>query len=264
MKSKKSRLRKITLSLTPQQAAINYVAQLQRFESLAECCASFLSRWENVPPLEELSAQVKAAVESAKPDAGNKETQAAVREVVFLTFLRHHVVGLVAHEEDLLVVLALLVEERVGRMIGSLALGTLRKSDDELILKTRSELFVEAAVSLATRFHILSAAVKFIEDKYFAGTTLLFNSSKLLLGEVDGQLDRAVGLYNDIVPRCSWGASPIDLAQLSDDAREQAEKRSADLITMAQSDTMTYMGDHAAAHGITRRLAERAAARTGV
>jgi hypothetical protein len=259
--SQKSRLGKITLSLTPQQAAINYVAQLQRFESLAESCASFLSRWDDDSPLEELSAQVTVSVKSAKPHAGNKEIDAAVREVVFLCFLRHHVVGLVAQEERVLVVLALLVEERVGRMIGSLALGNLGKSDDELILKTRSELFVEAAMSLAMQFGVLSGTVKFIEDKYFAGRTLLFHFSTLLMGEVEGQLQRAVGFYNDIAPRC--GVSTIDLADLCYGAREQTEKRSADLITMAQADTMTYMGDHATAHEITRRLAERAAARAG-
>src|SRR5437870_3798717 len=120
--SLQSRVREITLDLTPEQRAMNYVASArQHHKSFTDYTRSFLARSE--PPLEELCEQVSDSVEDAMSEAEEKEVTRAVREAVrqavFLCLLHYHVTALMSEEEMILSLLSLLTEETLGRMLST-------------------------------------------------------------------------------------------------------------------------------------------------
>lgn len=257
-----SRVRKITLALTPQQAALSYVACVRQHTSFEDYSRFFLERWEE-PPFEELCAQVVDSVEVAMPAAEDGEVaravRAALRETAFLCCLHHHVTALVAQEERILALMSLLAEERLGRVLstpGNPAVG----SHDESVLKTRADDFVEAAGGLALCVYALSAAVRSIESSYFKETSVLFDSSAATMREIREHLESTAAVYNALVAEgYTWANTALDLQNLRAVSCDRARSISADLVGMAEVDALRYIGDQEGAREVLRRLAERMA-----
>jgi hypothetical protein len=255
------RVRKITLALTPQQGAINHVANVRQHTSFDDYSRFFLDRWEE-PSFEELCAQVVDSVEVAMPAAEDGEVaravRAAVRETAFLCFLHQYVTALVTQEERILALMSLLADEMLGRVLstpGNPAVG----SHDELVLKTRAVDFVQTARGLALHVYALSAAVRSIEGSYFKGTGVLFESSAATMREIMEHLE-STAAYNALVAeRHTWVNTALDLQNLRAVSCDRARSISADLVGMAEVDALRYIGDQEGAREIMRRLAERMA-----
>lgn len=260
-----SRLRKIAVALTPQQAALSYVACVRQHPSFAGYSRFFLKCWKK-RPLEELCAQVRDSVERAMPDADNGEVvravRAAQRETVFLCFLHHHITALVTQEERILAVTSLLVDQMLLRV-----LSTLKKPDvgshDEPVLKTCAIDFVQTTRSFALHLFALSEAVKLIERSYFNGASLLFDSSAATMQEVIEHLESAAGNYDALGAERYRRTNPINLQTLRTASSERAESISANLAGMAEVDAFRYLGNEKRAEEIAHRLAQRMASPRG-
>jgi hypothetical protein len=262
--SLQSRVRKITLDLTPEQHAMNYVASTkQQHKSFSDYTRSYLTGLE--PPLDGLCEQVSDSVRDAMPEAEEKEVALAVREAVrqtvFLCFLYDHVTYLMSEEEMVLSLLSQLTEETLGRMLST---STRRKpsvdSYDESVLKDRAASFVKRTRSLALRFYAVSAAVKSIEESYFKGTALPFDSSAATMKEIRRYLEIGTNLYNSVVAGRHPGASAtVDLKNLRAASCDGAQSISDDLVAVAEVDALLYVGDQEGARRILRGLRERRA-----
>ncbi len=261
------RIRKITLDLTPLQHAMNYVASARQHTSLADYSLSIIEGPE--PPLEELCERVSDSVHDAMPEAEDKEVTRAVREAVrqavFPCFLHDHVTTMVAEEERTLSLTSLLTEEMLGRMLST---STRRKptvdSYDESVLKNRAIDFLESTRGLALRFYAVSAAVRSLEESYFKGTALLFDSSAATMKEIETYLEIGTNLYNAFVAGQHPGANAtLDLKNLRAASCDQAKAICDDLVAMAEVDALRYIGDQDSAREILRGLKERWARSTG-
>jgi hypothetical protein len=258
--SRKSRVRNIMISLTPKQAAINYVTQLQRFGSLADYCASPRDQGRVVPGLMELTGQIKDAVEDAFPEGDGRElamaVKAGVEEVTFLVFLHDHIIGLVAQEERILVVLTELAEDKLRLVISSNARRPCARSDDVLILGTRCESFVMTIECLVIQLHSLSGTVKYIEDRYFDGLSILFKSSKILLKEIEERLAAVLELSNVLAPEYPRDVPTVDLENWRNVARRKSEFNCTSLVNLARADALSHLGDRSGAHKVGLRISE--------
>src|SRR5438552_17112131 len=108
--SRKSRIEKITLSLSPKQALLTHVAGLRQFDSLRDYLASIPARGDAVHPLQQLSEQVERCVEETlledEDDEIERAIRIALRDLGFLYFLHEHLNELVANREALLTALS--------------------------------------------------------------------------------------------------------------------------------------------------------------
>jgi hypothetical protein len=262
--SKLSRLKRIAVSLTPEQIALSFAARIQKFESLSSYSASLFEQWDEVPPFEELVEQVRESVESAMPKQSDKEVaravHAALQEAIFRFVLQRNGIALVAQEERVLALLLLLLNEQLGRIVTSSVATKSVERHDELILKDRCQCFVQTVEAFATQLHALSTAIKSLEDRYFKGMEILFQESRLLMPQMMEQLERAVNIFNSqVAPGCPWAEPRIDLDQLREAGCRNALAMSADLVDAAKSETLAYLGNRTASRQIARRIAERAA-----
>jgi hypothetical protein len=254
-------VRKIMVSLTPKQAATNYVTQLQGFESFADYCASPRDPGRVVPSLVELAAQIEDVIEGALSEADDRElakaVKAGVEEVIFLVFLHHHVIGLVAQDERILVVLTELAEEKLKLVISSSARRPFPGSDDLLILRTRCESFVETTECLVKLFYRLSGTAKCVEDRYFDGLSILFKSSRIILEQIEERLAEVMELNNALAPKYPHDIPVVDLENWRDVARQKSEWTCSNLIDMAKADALSYLGDCSGASRAKLRISDR-------
>ena len=264
--NKRAGLKRIAISLTPQQIALSFVARIQKFDSLKSYSASLFEQWDDVPPLDELLEQLQESVEFAMPKQSDKEVgravRAALKEAIFRCLLHQNVLELVAQEERVLALLLLLQNEQLGRILTSSIAEMSVEPHDVLILKERCQYFVQTVEAFAMQLHALSTAIKSLEDRYFQGTEILFQESRHLMPQMMEQLEQAVSIYDSLVgPGCSWAGPRIDLDALCEAGCRKALAMSADLVDAAKSDTLAYLGDRTASHQIARRIAERVAAK---
>jgi hypothetical protein len=258
--SLQSRVRKITVDLRPEQHGMNYVASArQQHGSFAEYIRSFLARPE--PPLEELREQVSDSVENAMPEAEEREVTHAVREAVrravFSCFLHYHVTTLASEEERILSLMSLLTEEMLGRLL-STELKPPADPHDESALKDRAVVFLETTKTLALRLYAFREAVKSIEDSYFKGMEVLFDSSAATFKEVGKVLEITEGVYNAIVVgRYTWAGAPLDLENLRAASCDKAKSISDDLVVMAEVDALLYIGDQDRAREVKQEVGRR-------
>jgi hypothetical protein len=259
--SRSSRVQDIARSLTSKQTAKNYVTQLQRFDSFVDYCASANDPGRIVPRLAELAAQIEDAIEDALSEADDRElakaVKAGIEEVAFLVFLHQHVIGLIAQEERVLVLLAQLAEEQLKLAISLSARRLVPGSDDALILRTRWESFGATTELLVTQFYSLSETVKYLENRYFDGLSILFKSSRILLEQIEEQLEGVIKLSDMLAPRGDHDVPIVDLKNWRDVAHRKSEQTSSDLIDMAKADAMSYLGDSSGARRATCRISDR-------
>jgi hypothetical protein len=266
MNKRSRRLKRIAAALTPQQVGLAFVARIQKFDSLSSYSASLFEQWDDVPPLDELLEQLQESVEFAMPKQLDQEVgravRAALKEAIFRCLLHQNVLALVAQEERVLALLLLLQDEQLGRILTSSVAKVSVEGDDGLILTERCQHFVETVEAFAMQLHALSTAIKSLEDRYFEGTEILFQESRLLVPQMMEQLEQAVNMYDSLLgPGCSWAGPRIDLDVLREAGCRNALAMSADLVDAAKSDTLAYLGDRTASHQIARRIAERVAAK---
>jgi hypothetical protein len=266
MNKRSRRLQRIALSLTPQEIALSFVARIQGFDSLSSYSASLFERGEDMHLSDGLVEQVQESVESAMPNQSDKEVgravRAALKETIFRCLLHQNVLALVAQEERVLALLLLLLNEQLGRILTSSVAKMSVEGHDGLILTERCQHFVQTVEAFAMQLHALSTAIKSLEDRYFQGTEILFQESRLLMPQMIEQLEQAVNIYDSLVgPGCSWAGPRIDLDVLREAGCRNALAMSADLVDVAKSDTLAYLGERTASRQIVRRMAERVAAK---
>jgi hypothetical protein len=264
MNKRSRRLKRIAVSLTPQQVALAFVARIEKFDSLSSYSASLFERCDDVSLLDELLEQLQESVESAMPKESEKDVRRAVRtalkETIFRCLLHQNVLGLVAQEERVLALLLLLLNEQLGRLMTSPIAKSIEPHDE--ILKERCQQFVHTVEAFAMQLHALCGAINSLEDRYFQGKEILFQESRLLMPQLLEKLEQAVSVYNSfVVPGCPWAGPRIDLDMLRETGRRNALAMSADLVDAAKSDTLASVGDRTGSREIARRMAERAAAK---
>jgi hypothetical protein len=205
------RLEQIAVSLTPAQAFRLWLADMQRFDSLAECAHWLKDQPNAAYPLHRLTDQVEASVRTAMKgqdrDRITRAERSAAKEVAFLYYLHSQLNG------------RLLSEKRTLWLHLALTAAGLKdafRNDDAEALTE----WIERAALCVGEAYLWKGTVERIAERYYQGAWPLFPDTTRQVKDHPELAQHVVELYHDHLDflRYSWPPKqrkllppPIDL-----------------------------------------------------
>jgi hypothetical protein len=234
-------------SLSPQEAVLRWLAEAHEFPTLPDYVQSLKGQPPSVFPLyrlpEEMEASVRAGLKGEKRERIVQAVRAAVRDAAFLVYLVTQTNTCVLTEQRANSLTYFLVSQGLkGFLKGS----TAWEGQEQ-------ERWCGFAESLVSEVFTLQGAIAQIATTYFRGQTPLFPETAGLLAQLvtvtagiseSYHRSLALGLFGPKPKGKRRQTPPIDLNQVREAAAASANVRAQAMITLAQAEALTMMGEH--------------------
>ena len=270
--SQTTRLDKVEASLTPKQAVIRWLKEIEQYPGIVELAEHVRSLPESAAPVTRLTRQVGEAVRSdmkgARPELVEAAVRKANRDVVFLVKLHHQANAKVYTEQRAWRLTVRLIAAMQHRLLTKYELRNalsqrkgksspapgLTKRDRESVRNCEEEI-----KDFLTELYAIQGAIASICDRYFDGHQVLLHDADQFLTQEIEITERLAGLWNDSCADKSIPGKEIDLEKVRRLAEKGVSEETAPLVSMAKSDALDSIGDYRGAREEASRLALRRA-----
>ncbi len=244
------RLDKLEGSLTPKQAVILWLEEIERYNSVVELVAYLRTQSESAAPVTRLTRQVEDAVRKEMKGAKDNCVEVAVRKanryVVFLIKLHHQVNAKVYAEQRAWSMMAVLIAEMQNRMLAEylIALGRPKGKTSKADVKPQPGLDCkDVAEVLLTELYGVQGAIALISARYFGDHQVLFSDADQSLTDLIATSETLVGLWNDSCSEQKQRSRQVNLKQIKERAKDETARQITRLVGMAKSDALECLGD---------------------
>lgn len=244
------RLDKLEGSLTPKQAVILWLEEIEQYNSVVELVAYLRTQSESAAPVTRLTRQVEDAVRKEMKGAKDNHVEVAVRkanrDVVFLIKLHHQVNAKVYAEQRAWSLMVVLVAEMQNRMLTEylIALGRPKGKTSKADAKPQPGLDCkEVAEVLLTELYGFEGAIALIRSRYFDGHQVLFPDAEKLLKDLISTSETLVEMWNDTCYEKRQRSRQVSLSEIRERAKNETTRQTAGLVIMAKSDALECLGD---------------------
>ncbi len=248
--SQQKRINKLQVSLTPKQAAILWLQEINKFPNLNEYVDFLRTQPEGNTPLERLPNQVEQAVREAMKGRPKGEVwtavRLAVRDVAFLVHLVLNVNQRAMSKEREWNLLRM----ALAHWLHSLILERFYCKHHEGKDQIRS--WTEGVENSLIELYSYQNAVDSISKYYLDGCQVLFPEVSEHLKIVTKLVENQVELFNDIFAGKIKRHLRIDLDILRDAVKRMPD--SCDTVDQSKAEALVFIGEHEAAVELIEKL----------
>ena len=250
MSVRRGRLQRIEVSLTPTQAAVLWLQEAHRFESMQAYVEWLAGHPETAYPLHRLHDLVVPAVEQAMKgadrEACDQAIRAAVREVAFLFFVHQQANARILSDWRAWHFGVALLTHDPAQAGGAAPQGQERD--------LRHEQWREHAANTLRELCALTEAMRVLGDRYFGGHAVLFPQAAEGLAFCVGTAERLIENHNDDMrfagrrkSRARLTDELIDVKAITAGAPAVATLLVPEIVALAKSEVHSLMGEQDAA-----------------
>ncbi len=265
MSRPEGRLGRLETGLTPSQAFLLWLQEVQGFDSLVAYARWVVEQPDGSYPLVRMPRQVAEAVRQAMKGKSRNEFSRQIaraqKEVVFLFYLwKIPNLELLAAAEELRLRLHLLVEQhrllslaqQVEREVGRRRKRPLAfcYPTDVASLDEKAVEWRESARDCFLSVFTSAAAARLLSRHYFSGQEFLFSQTAGILANAEGAVQCLTELFN-LGPRAKDDIGLV-LDEIQEEARPQARALARYWVDMAKAEALEKAGEEGAAEELVR------------
>lgn len=264
------RLDKIENSLTPIQAVILWLQEIQQYRNVVEYVQYLRGQPESAAPITRITRQIDLTVrESMKGrprEVVENAVHQAVRDVCFLIKLHHKVNFKVLENQKAWTLMVALLAEMQNRMLTEATFHKVLRDkkiriNREMRIWTRKrdqnaidfQVWQGATARFLVELYSFRDTAAFINRHYFDGHIILFPDSEPCVADLIEETEKLVGMFNDLCMEEQARRYRIDLEVIQKGISDSSKAQTTYLVDMAKAEALDAMGEDRAATELVAR-----------